>query len=124
MFGRELYIQIQHPLAADEYSDPESDVAIVTGAMRNYRNAHPTWAVLVAEGAHESLQHDGTAKQRLYARCGIADCWIVALPDARLEVYREPGEDGYRSAARHAAGDSVAPLARPDARIGVEELLP
>ena len=39
-------------------------------------------------------------------------------------LYRDPGEDGYRSVTRRAAGDSVAPLARPDARIAVDDLLP
>ena len=85
--------------------------------MRDYRDAHPTSAVLVVEVSHESLRHDRTIKQRLYARCGIPEYWILALPENRLEVYRDPAGDGYRSVTHHAAGDEVAPLARPDARI-------
>ena len=96
----------------------------MTGAMRDYRDAHPTSAVLVVEVSNESLHHDRTVKQHLYGRCGIPGYWILALPAARLEVYREPAEDGYRRVTRHAAGDSVAPLARPDARIVVDDLLP
>ena len=80
--------------------------------------------MLAVEVSSESLHHDRTVKQRLYARCGIPECWILALPDARLEVYRDPADDGYRSVTRHAAGDRVAPLARPDARIVVDDLLP
>ena len=48
----------------------------------------------------------------------------LALPEARLEVYRDPAGDGYRSVTHHAAGDQVAPLARPAARIVVDDLLP
>ena len=123
-FGSGFFVRIQNALAVDEYSEPEPDVAVVTGTVRDYRHAHPTSAVLVVEVSDESLQHDRTVKQRLYARAGIPEYWILAIPDARLEVYRDPDEDGYRSATRHAAGESVAPLARPDARIAVDDLLP
>ena len=58
------------------------------------------------------------------ARCGIPEYWILALPEARLQVYREPAGDGYRSVTNHAAGDNVAPLARPDAESAVDDLLP
>ena len=46
------------------------------------------------------------------------------MRDARLEVYREPGEDGYQSVTRLGAGETVALLKRPDARIAVDDLLP
>ena len=123
-FGPGFYVRIQHPLAADDYSEPEPDVAVVAGTMRDYRDAHPTSAVLVVEVSNESLHLDRTVKQHLYARCGIPEYWILALPDARLEIHRDPAEDGYRSVTWHAAGDSVAPLARPDAQIVVDDLLP
>ena len=80
--------------------------------------------MLVVEVSNESLRYDRTVKQHLYAQCGIPEYWILALPDARLEVYRDPAEDGYRSVTRHAAGDNVAPLARSDALIIVDDLLP
>ena len=83
------------------------------GPRRDYRDAHPTSAVLVVEVSHESLRYDRTVKQRLYAR-----------REARLEVHRDPAAGGYRSVTNHGAGDEVAPLARPDARIAVEDLLP
>ena len=123
-FGAEFYIRPQHPLAADDHSEPEPDVAVVHGPRREYRDAHPTSAVLVVEVSHESLRYDRTVKQRLYARCGIPEYWILALPEACLEVHRDPAADGYRSITSHGAGAQVAPLARPDARIAVEDLLP
>ena len=115
VFDSGFHVRIHHPPAVDDYSEPEPDVAVVTGTIRDYRDAHPTLAVLVVEVSDESLHHDRTVKRRLYARCGIPEYWILALPDARLEVYRDPVEGGYRSVTKHAAGDSVAPLARPDA---------
>ena len=124
VFDAGFHVRMQHPLATDDYSEPEPDVAVVTGTIRDYRDAHPTSAALVVEVSSESLHHDRTVKQRLYARCGIPEYWILALPDARLEVHRDPADDGYRSITRHAAGDSVAPLARPDAPIALDDLLP
>ena len=124
VFGSEFYVRIQHPLAVDDYSEPEPDIAIVRGAAHDFLDAHPTAAVLIVEISNESLPYDRTVKQRLYARCRIPEYWILALPDACLEVYREPAEDGYRSVTRYVAGDHVAPLARPDARIAVDDLLP
>ena len=119
-----FHVRVQNPLAVDDYSEPEPDVAVVTGAMRDYRDAHPTSAVLVVEVSHESLRYDRTVKQRLYARSGIPEYWILALPKARLEVHRDPGKDGYQNVTHHGSGDRVAPLARPDAQIAVNDLLP
>lgn len=74
--------------------------------------------------SNESLHRDRTLKQRLYAASAIPEYWIVALPDHRLEVYRNPARDGYQSVTQHPAGDRIAPLARPDAQILVDDLLP
>ena len=124
VFDAGFDVRIQHPLAADEYSEPEPDIAVVPGAIRDYMDAHPTSAVLVVEVSNESLHRDRTVKQRLYAASGIPEYWIVALPDHRLEVHRDPAEDSYRSVTQHAAGDRIAPLARPSREILVDELLP
>ena len=123
-FGSGFHVRMQLPLAADDYSEPEPDAAVVTGTIRDYRDAHPTSAVLIVEVSDDSLHRDRTVKQRLYARCGIPEYWILALPDARLEVYRDPGEDRYRSVSVHDAGDSIAPHACPEAQIVVDDLLP
>ena len=83
VFGSGFHVRIQHPLAVDDYSEPEPDVAVVKGTIRDYGKAHPTEAVLVVEVSHESLRYDRTVKQRLYARCGIPEYWILALlPEA------------------------------------------
>ena len=123
-FGSRFYIRIQHPLGADDYSEPEPDVAVVHGPRHDYRDAHPTSAVLVVEVSHESLRYDRTVKQRLYARSGIPEYWVLALPESRVEVYRNPAGDGYQSVTNHEAGDKIAPLARPDAQVVVADLLP
>ena len=111
-FGAGYRVRTQGPLAAGEDSEPEPDVAVVAGDARAYRDAHPTTALLVVEVSDNSLQTDRTVKQRLYARCGIPEYWILALPDQRLEIHRDPAADGYRSVTIHRAGEAVAPLTR------------
>ena len=76
-FRTGFHVRMQLPLAIDDYSEPEPDVAVVKGQIRNYRDAHPTSSLLVVEVSDDSLRHDRTVKQRLYARCGIPEYWIL-----------------------------------------------
>ena len=123
-FGGGCHLRTQMPLAIADDSEPEPDLAIVEGDARDYLDAHPTTAQLVVEVSDDSLRRDLTVKQQLYARYGIREYWIVALPDTRLEVHREPSESGYGTVTIHRRGDTVAPLARPGTPIPVEDLLP
>ena len=83
-------VRTRAPLALDERSEPEPDVAVVTGSMRDYRDAHPATAVLVVEIADSTLSFDRGRKKALYARAGIPEAWLVDLPADRIAMYREP----------------------------------
>ena len=41
VFGSGFHVRIQHPLAVDDYSEPEPDVAVVKGTIRDYAETHP-----------------------------------------------------------------------------------
>ncbi len=119
------------PVALDLESEPEPDVAVVRGAPRDYREDHPARPVLVVEVAQSSLVFDRRYKASLYARAELADYWIVNLIDGQLEVYRGPvptpeAEFGwaYRQVTFLRPEALVAPLALPDSRIRVADLLP
>jgi Uma2 family endonuclease len=117
------------PLALTDDSEPEPDVAVVTGNPREYRDAHPTTALLIVEVADATLPYDRERKANLYARAGIADYWIVNLLDRCLEVYRRPTQAGtanarYADRAVLPAETSIAPLATPDKSIAIADLLP
>jgi Uma2 family endonuclease len=117
-------IRCQLPLALGTDSEPEPDIAVVTGSWKDYSRSHPASAVLIVEVADSSLLHDRKRKTRLYAREGIAEYWILNLVEGCLEVYRIPQDGAYTSRAILRAGESVSPLARPDASIPVSDLLP
>ena len=122
-FSAGFDILVQMPLALEEDSEPEPDLAVVPGSPRDHLTSHPTSAVLVIEVADTSLSRD-RAKASLYARAGIPDYWIVLLGTRRLEVYRDPEGGAYRSKTILNAMDKISPLASPEATISAGELLP
>jgi len=129
-FGSGWHPRLQMPLALDDESEPEPDVAVVTGAPRDYLDAHPATAALVVEVAESSLRLD-RVKSGLYARAGIQDYWIVNLVERVLEVHRDPHVEAdaphgsvYRSVEILRPPAMVTPLAAPTALIRVADLLP
>ena len=124
-------VRIQAPLALDEESAPEPDLAVVPGTWADYREGHPSSAALIVEVADSSLAFDRDQKGSLYARARVADYWIVNLVDRVLEIYRGPVPDPsgahgwrYRSRLTLTPAEAVAPLALPAIRLSVGELLP
>lgn len=118
------YIRVQAPLALGEDSAPEPDVAVVPGNLWDYENEHPLTALLVAEVSRQSLFHDRKNKLPVYALHGIPECWILNLRNKTLEVSRDPSGERYRTRLILRAGDTISPLARPEAVIAVADLLP
>jgi Uma2 family endonuclease len=130
-FGPGWLVRTQMPVALDEESEPEPDIAVVPGTRNDYAAVHPSRPVLLVEVAESSLADDRGTKGSLYARAGITDYWIVNLADRVLEVYRQPfraaGPSGawrFRHATVLGAGESIAPLARSTALVEVAALLP
>ena len=87
-------------LAPDSVAQPEPDVCVVPRDPHAYRDAHPSRAALVVEIAETSYRTDRDYKFSLYARAGIADCWLVDVVDEAVEVHREPATAGGRPPAR------------------------
>jgi Uma2 family endonuclease len=55
---------------------------------------------------------------------GILETWLMNLPADRIEVYRDPAPEGYRSITLVPRDGAVSPLAFPDVSIPCAELLP
>lgn len=122
-FGDAYHVRVQLPLVVDDYSEPEPDFAVVTHEQLERGLPHPSQAVLLLEVADTSLAYDRVTKGRLYSRAGIEDYWILNLRDQQVELYREPGPEGYRQHIVRRRGETVTPLARPDLSWTVEQLL-
>jgi len=124
-------VRVQAPIALDDESVPEPDIAVVRGSHDDYLESHPQRPALVIEVAESSLRLDRRDKGSLYARAGLADYWIVNVVDRVVEVYREPQPDAsapygwsYASMSTFAPPAALTPLALPSLRIAVSDLLP
>lgn len=131
IFGAGYDVRVQGPLDLSPSSQPEPDIAVVRGTVRDYASAHPTTALLVVEVSESSLAFDRGEKASLYANAGIPEYWIMNLVDRRLDVYRDPvpmpGQSyghGYQSYTPYFAVDTVTPLAASQGSLGVADLLP
>ena len=123
-------VRAQMPIALDDESAPEPDVAVVRGTRDEHRTAHPARPALVIEVAESSLHFDRHDKGSLYARGGVEDYWIVNLVNRVVEVYRDPEPSPaalygwkYGSVMSVMPPAVVAPLALPSIRVAVGDLL-
>jgi len=118
-------ISAQDPLRLDDHSEPEPDFMLLKPSPDDYTSRHPQpdEVFLLVEVADASLDYDREEKLPAYGHTGVCEVWIVNLRDQSLEVYREPHFTGYGSKTILRAGDTVAPLAFPDAAVDVAELL-
>ena len=130
-FGDGWFVQTQSPIGLDDRSEPEPDVCVVRGSLRDYVDAHPTHPALIVEVALSGLGVARGRKATAYARGGIADYWILNLIDRVLEVHREPARPGparrrwgYASIETLGAEAMVVPLAAPSSTIRIADLLP
>ena len=130
-FGPRYSVRPGLPVALDDHSEPEPDLAVVLGGAWTYRKRHPAKPLLAMEISMTSRAKDRLLKGGLYSRAGIADYWVVNLVDKVLEVYREPVRAPshrfgwkYGSLRLLRRGARISPLAAPRARIRVSDLLP
>ncbi len=110
----------------DEYSDPEPDICVLRGHVRDYadREPEPEEVLLVCEIAASSLEGDTTVKTGIYARQGLQEYWVVDVVGRVLHVYRDPIAGVYASHVTLTETQTVSPLAAPDAGIAVADILP
>ncbi len=130
-FGPGWEVRTEGPIGLDDDSEPEPDVAVVSGSPEDYSRAHPSRPALTVEVSESSLAVDRRHKGSLYARAGLADYWILNLVDRVLEVYREPAPDPaapfawrYARSEVFDASARVTALAAPGSSIPVSYLLP
>jgi Uma2 family endonuclease len=129
-FGKHYYVRVQCPIDLGQASEPEPDLAVVKGHIRDFTKAHPTTALLLIEVADTTLKYDRKQKASLYARADIPEYWIINLTGKRVEIYRKPVEDqsqpfGFRYSDSKILSrfDSIKPLSAKSA-IAIADLLP
>jgi hypothetical protein len=115
------------PVALDDESEPEPDLAVVPGTWASYRAGHPSRPALVVEVAESSLAFDRGDKGSLYARNGARDYWISTSSIGRSRYTHPAGRRryGWRYGRSMAGSGGRRLTARAAAvRIAVSDLLP
>jgi Uma2 family endonuclease len=115
----------QNPLGLPPLSEPQPDLALLKPRADDYLSSLPVASdvLLVIEVADTTLAYDRDLKMPLYAKHGIPEAWLIDVSAARLEVYRDPGTEGYRTLLRPDRDAIVSPLALPDVNIDLKALL-
>ena len=107
--GAKAAISIQNPISLNPYSEPEPDVAVLKPRPDDYSESHPVPEdiLFLIEVSDTTLAKDRKVKLPLYAKAGIPEVWIVDLEGEQVEVYTEPGPEGYSQMKVFAKGKEV-----------------
>lgn len=129
VFSEDYLVDMQLPMSFSKITEPEPDVAVINGKIEDFAKSHPTTAALIVEVSDSTLRYDRTKKAGLYAKNKIQDYWILNLKNQSLEIYRRPIQDKklgfvYTEIKIFTEKDTVSPLAAPDVKIKVKDLLP
>jgi Uma2 family endonuclease len=123
------YVFLQVPFVVEPDSEPEPDVVVVPGKLRDYADKSLERADLIVEVSQTSLARD-RRKRVIYAAAGVAEYWIVDLATKSIEVLtdprppQQPGDDAsYATSTRVDATGTISPLFRPTLALKVADLL-
>lgn len=123
-------MSMQSPFGIGTATDPEPDLAVIKGSVRDYAEKTLTAAEIIVEISDTTYAYDQREKASLYAKAGVQDYWIVRLKTRQLEVYRQPQPDetkpsgfGYGEKTVHQSGEFIQPLAASNP-VAVSALLP
>lgn len=118
-----VWLRIQNsigiPLSA---SAPEPDVAWVERKSYRRRRPSPEDVLLAIEVSDSSVRDDRLIKGPLYAEAGVAEYWLVNIPERCIEVHRDPADGCYRDVRSYGIDETVRPLAFPELELPVAEL--
>jgi Uma2 family endonuclease len=121
------FVSTQNPITLAT-SEPEPDVAVIRGKLRDYRTHHPGACDvgLVIEVSESSIDRDRVLKKRIYAQAEIPFYWIIDLNKLRLELYARPVNGQYTECTVYSPGD-VIPVILDGVEVGtipLDSLLP
>jgi Uma2 family endonuclease len=109
-----------------DLNEPEPDIAIVTVQASGYHDRVPEASdvLLIVEIADSSLLFDLTTKALLYARCGVAEYWVVDVANRQVYQHRSPDGSGYTEVVVLAETDIISPEVSASSAALVCQLLP
>lgn len=108
--GDRAIVSVQNPIQLNDYSEPQSDIAILQPRDDFYASTHPQPddVLIVIEVSDSSLDYDRTEKLPRYALAGIAEIWIVDVGNQMVEQYTQPRNGGYHQVQLAEHGERIA----------------
>ena len=124
--GDAALVRTQDPILLGDFSEPEPDLAVVQGDILDYaeQHPHPNQIHLLVEVADSTLKQDCEVKDKLYARAGIQDYWVLDLKNRQLHLFRGPSSKGYNHHLILAEPEQGSLLAFPSVRLALSSILP
>jgi Uma2 family endonuclease len=97
------------PVRIPDFDEPEPDASVARGSRDDYRDriAEAADVVLAVEVSDTTLDRDQGPKWLAYAKGRIPVYWIVNLVDGQVEVYTDPGPDGYSTCQVFVPGQEI-----------------
>ncbi len=125
LFGGAFITGVQDPVRLNEFSAPQPDLSLLRWRDDYYRGMTPTSAdvLLVIEAADSTIVTDRLVKIPLYARAGVAEAWVVNIPEGRVEIYSASSGGAYQRAEVFARGAEARSHTVEGLAVGVGELL-
>ena len=112
--GEVAEVGSQVPISLGESdSQPEPDFVVVKLEDFQDRKIKANEAALVIEVSDSTLEDDRGIKQKLYARNGLREYWIVNVKAKQLEVYRDPQGETFNTKFTLEVGKTCSPEAFP-----------
>ncbi|HKP52418.1 MAG TPA: Uma2 family endonuclease [Chloroflexia bacterium] len=110
-------IFVQSPILVPPNSVPEPDIALLKWRDDFYASKFPEAedVLLLIEVSDSTLADDRKVKMPLYAEGGVADYWIVNIPEGVIEVYSDLSDGSYRNVRRVGRGET---LGLPEGLVG------
>lgn len=132
----DVLIAVNGPAWIAPDSIPEPDVFLIgQRPMQLRRRPRPEDILLLIEVCDTSLSRDLRVKVPLYARAGVPEVWLIDVNGECLHRFLDPQPappEGWRKGQTAPTwrvedvsrrGDTVAPLACPEARLTLDEML-
>jgi Uma2 family endonuclease len=118
-------VDSQNPIALDDFSEPQPDIALLKPREDFYESAHPQSSdiFLLIEVADSSFEYDRDIKIPLYAANGISEVWLVDIIEQKIIVYRQPSQNEYSETKTFQSGENLDFLAFPEIKITVDSVL-
>jgi Uma2 family endonuclease len=118
-------VMTQMPVRLNDGTELQPDIMLVPLDFTEFkrRTVTPEDVRLLIEVSDTSVRYDRERKIPLYAAAQIPEVWIVNLDDHFVEVHRTPEKGSYTHVQQVRPGEFATPLAFPDVRVNVAQLL-